>query len=98
MGSKVRLIIYICIFFCFCACSALGHNLPYYFAEYKIRQKHKKCLYVCVCMEGEGRESQRQKLSPKLSSANPCDRNEEKVKKLRKVVFLAKEVWDKCRV
>lgn len=54
-------------------------------------------MYVCVWREKGERECQRQKLSPKLSSANPCDRNEEKVKKLRKVVFLTKEVWGKCR-
>lgn len=36
---------------------------------------------MCVCGGGQ---RQRQKLFPKLSSANPYDGNEEKVKKLKK--------------
>lgn len=55
---------------------------------HKIKNKNPKVvyMYVCVCGEWE-KECQRYKLSPKLSFANPYDRNTEKVKKFKKVVF-----------
>lgn len=53
----------------------------YYSTEYKTKPNHEKIVHMYVCIRRREGECQRYKISPKLSSANPCDRNEEKVMK-----------------